>query len=149
MFCAMIDLSQAYDRININTLCPKLNKTELLEQISNTIEYMCRNTFVNTVYGGQPSEFWRVRNGTRQGGITFGILFNFSINEVLDAIMNIPVGCSLICSKMNILFCADEILLLTPTEQALQVVLYSLSGTIRSLSLKNNIKNLCHIFFPL
>ena len=56
-FLCMIDLSQAYDRTNINTLCTKLRRTELPEQIPNIIEYMCINTFFNTVYGRQPSEF--------------------------------------------------------------------------------------------
>ena len=51
----MIDLSQAYYRINIKTLCSKLKRTELPQQISNIIEYTCRNTFFNTVYGGQLS----------------------------------------------------------------------------------------------
>ena len=50
MFCVMIEISQAYDRININTLCTKLRRTELPEQISNLIEHMCRKAFVNTVY---------------------------------------------------------------------------------------------------
>ena len=50
IFCAMNDLSQAYDRININTLCTKLRRAELPELITNIIEYMCRKTFVNTVY---------------------------------------------------------------------------------------------------
>ena len=54
LFCAMISLSQAYDRININTFCTKLKRTELPEQIPNKIECMYRNTSVNTVYGGQP-----------------------------------------------------------------------------------------------
>ena len=80
----MIDLSQTHDGININTLCTKLRRTELPEQITNINEYMCRNTFVNTVYDGQPSEFWAIGNRTRQGGKTSGILFNFYINEVLD-----------------------------------------------------------------
>ena len=53
----MIDLSQAFDRIIINTLCTKLLRTKLPKQISNIIEYISRNTFVNTVYGEQPSEF--------------------------------------------------------------------------------------------
>ena len=34
VFCAMIDLSQAYDRININTHCTKLKRIKLPEQIS-------------------------------------------------------------------------------------------------------------------
>ena len=61
--------------------------------------------------------------------------------------MKLPVGCSLSCSKMNILCYADDIVLLAPTAQALQVMLDSLSGTIRSLSLKINIKKSCHIVF--
>ena len=47
----MIDLSEAYDQININTVSIKLKRTEQPEQISKIIEYMCKNTFVNTVYG--------------------------------------------------------------------------------------------------
>jgi len=147
VFCAMSDLSQAYDRININIFYIKLNRTKPPEPISNIIEYMCRNTFVNTVYGGQPSDFWPVGNGTRQGGITAGVLFNFYINEVLDTIMNLPVDCSLSCSKMNILCYADDIVLLAPTAQALQFMLDSLSHTIRSLSLKINFQKSCHIVF--
>ena len=74
VFCAMIDHSQAYDRININTLCTKIKRTEIPEQVSNIIEYMCENNFINTIYGEQPSEFWPVGN------------------EVLDTNMNLPVG---------------------------------------------------------
>jgi len=136
VFCAMSDLSQAYDRININIFYIKLNRTKPPEPISNIIEYMCRNTFVNTVYGGQPSDFWPVGNGTRQGGITAGVLFNFYINEVLDTIMNLPVGCSLSCSKMNILCYADDIPPGTPPGQNTYqpnpsfVPLCSIGGTV-------------------
>ena len=99
----MIGLSQVYDRIDINTLSSKLRINELPEHITSINEYMCGNTFVNTVYGGKPSEFCLVENGMRQGGITSGILFNYYVHAVLDTIMNLPVGCSLNCSKMNIL----------------------------------------------
>ena len=66
MFCVMIDVSQAYDLIIVNTLCTKLKRTELPEQISDTNENMCINTFVNSFYGGQPSEFRPV--GEMAGG---------------------------------------------------------------------------------
>ena len=56
----MIVLSQVYDRVTINIICTKLRRTELPEQITNIIEYMCGNIFVNTVYSGDPSEFWPV-----------------------------------------------------------------------------------------
>ena len=65
VFCAMMDLSQAYDQNNINTLCNKLRRTVPPDQNINIIGYMCGNTFVNTLNGRQPSELWSVGNGTR------------------------------------------------------------------------------------
>ena len=143
----MVDLQQAYHRTNINTLCTKSKRTQLPGQISIILEYTCRNTFINTVYGGQQSEFWPEGNGTRQGGITYGILFNFYINEVLGTIMNLPVGSSLNCSKIKVLCYADDILFLALTAQTLQVRLDSLSDAIPTLSLKINVQNSWHFVF--
>ena len=61
------------------------------------------------------------------------------MNVVLDTIMILPVGCSLNCSKMNILWYADDIVLLAPTTHALQVMLDTPSDTIRNLTLKINV----------
>ena len=140
----MIDLSQAYDRTNINTLFTKLKQSELPDQITNIIEYMCGNTFVNTVYSGEPSEFCPVGNGTRQGGITSGILLNFYIIEVSDTFMNLPVSCSLNCTQMNILSYADDIVLLAPLTHSLQVMFDTLSDTIHTLLLEINVHKSCH-----
>ena len=62
---------------NINTLCSKLRKTELLERITNVDECMYGNTFVETVYDGQLNEIWRVGNKTGHERITSRILFKF------------------------------------------------------------------------
>ena len=64
MFCDLIDLSQAYDRVDINTLCTKLMRAEPRGQITEVNEYTCRNTFINTVFGGQPSELLTTGDGT-------------------------------------------------------------------------------------
>ena len=61
--------------------------------------------------------------------------------------MNIPVGCSLNCSEINILCYADDIVLLSPTAHAVQVMLDTLFDTIRFLSLKINDQKSCHIVF--
>ena len=71
----------------------------------------------------------------------------FYINEVLNTIMNFPVGCSLNCSKFKILCYDDDIVLFVLTAHALQVMLDTLSDTIRNLSLKINFQKLCHIVF--
>jgi len=52
VYCAMVDLSKAYHRINISSLCDKLKATYLPGQIFNLIEFMGKNTFVCTSYEG-------------------------------------------------------------------------------------------------
>ena len=42
--CAMVDLSKAYVRINISSLCDKLKSTYLPGQIVNLIEFMDKKT---------------------------------------------------------------------------------------------------------
>ena len=59
------------------------------------------------------------------------------MNEDSDTIINLPVGCSLICRKINIICSADDIVLLASTAQALQILLDSLTDMVRTPSLKN------------
>ena len=59
----MVDISKAYDRINTSLLCDKMRETELPGQVIALIDFMCKNTFVCTSYGGQLSDEWNVRNG--------------------------------------------------------------------------------------
>ena len=70
VYCAMVDLSRTYDKINTRLLCDKIRETELPGQVFALIDFMCKINFVCTSYGGQPSDEWSVRNGVRQGGIS-------------------------------------------------------------------------------
>ena len=103
VYCAMVDLPKAYDRINTSLLCDKMRDTELPGQVIALINFMCKNTFVCTSYGGQLSDEWNVTNGVRQGSISSGIIFNFYVNEVIPDISKLLAGYTLTCSKANIL----------------------------------------------
>ena len=50
VYCAMVDLSKAYDKINISSLCNTLKATYLPGQFVNLIEFKGKNTFVCTFY---------------------------------------------------------------------------------------------------
>ena len=143
----MVDLSKAYDRINTSLLCDKMRETELPGLVIEFIDFMCKNTFVCTSYGGQLSDEWNVRNGVRQGGISSGILFNFYLNEVISDITKLPVGCTLNCNKVNILGYADDLVLVAPTAQALQLMLNALTCKLSTLSLQVNVQKSCNIVF--
>ena len=77
VFCTIVDLSKAYDRISTCLLCDEMRETDLFGQVRALIEFMGKNTFVCSPYGGQLSDEWKVKNGVLQGGIISGILFSF------------------------------------------------------------------------
>ena len=78
--CAFLDLSKAFDRVNINILISKLLKTNLPKSIIKIIGYMYLNSNVRLKFNGKTGGEWRVGNGVRQGGIMSPHLFNFYIN---------------------------------------------------------------------
>ena len=100
-----------------------MRETELPGQVIALIDLMCKNTFVCSSYGGQLSGEWNIRNGVQHGGFSSGIVFNFYLNEVISDISKLPAGCTLNCSKFNILGYADDLVLVAPTAQALQLLL--------------------------
>ena len=132
VYCAMFDLSKAYIRINISSLCDKIKATYLPELLVNLIEFMGKNTFVSTSYEGCLSDDWKVGNEVHQGIITSGIHFNFDLNEVLTDLSDLPIGCNLNVNRLNIFCFAHDIALLTPTENALQFTLYTLATKLES-----------------
>ena len=88
---------------------------------------MGKNTFVCTSYEGCLGDEWKVGNGLRRGGITSGILFNFYVKEVLTDSADLSLRCELNGNWVNIFCYADNIVLLVPTENALQIVLDTLA----------------------
>ena len=66
--CAVVDLSKAFDCVNSNILFEKLRCTSLNRSIIDVLNFMYRNTSVNTVFNGVGSNPWQIGNGVRQGG---------------------------------------------------------------------------------
>ena len=75
VYCAIVDLSKAQDKIIISSLCDKLKAKYLPDQIVNLIEFIGKNTFVCSSYEGCLNDEWKEANGIRLRGITSGILF--------------------------------------------------------------------------
>ena len=143
----MIDISKAFDKINYDILISKILKTSLPKQIVYMLEFMFKNTYVNTSINKVASEPWRVENGTRQGGINSPILFSFYINDTINAISNMNVGCSLGGIRTNIICYADDVCLLAPTAVALQKLIDVASVQLENIRLDVNVsKCACMVF---
>ena len=52
----MVDLLKTYDRISTSLLCDKKRETYIPGQVIALMDFLGRNTFVCTSYGGQLSD---------------------------------------------------------------------------------------------
>ena len=144
---AMVDCSKAFDRINKNILFDKLVCTDLDPKIVNIIRCMYSNAYVSTLFNGVKTESWKIGNGVRQGGILSPLLFSFYINEVLETISNMPVGCSLPGFKTCVLAYADDLIFLAPSGTGLQSMLDSLDELLSNLCLTINPQKSSYMLF--
>ena len=86
-------------------------------------------------------------NVTRLWGTVSGLLFIFYINSLLREISNLPQGCVLAGSKMNIICYADDTLFLTSSSTGLQTLLNKPVYRLNELSLKVNTQKPSYILF--
>ncbi|CAF2129717.1 unnamed protein product [Rotaria magnacalcarata] len=98
-------------------------------------------------YGDAFSYKWQIRNGVRQGGVLSPSLFNIFVNELINKIDKLKVGCKLGTSYSNIIAYADDIVLLAPSVSALQRLLDEIVVQANKLGLKFNVlKSICIVF---
>ena len=90
-------------------------------------------SIVSTLFNGTRSESWLTGNGVRQGGILSPLLFGFYINDMLESISNMNVGCSLNGYKTNIIAYADDLLLMSPSLSGLQQMLNKVQDCLSDL----------------
>ena len=117
---AAIDLSNAYDKVNHDKLLEKLQKSNVPPLIIKIWQFIFSNTNVAVKFGDKLGDWWKVKNGLRQGGCTSALFFAFYIDEVLSEIKKLNIGCSLKFEKMNIIAFADDIFILSPSAKGLQ-----------------------------
>ena len=83
---AFLDLTKAFDRVKFDVLVRKLSETSLPSNLVKNLEFMLRNSWVSTRFGGVSGAEWLIGNGVRQGGILSPILFNFYLNDLIEKV---------------------------------------------------------------
>ena len=131
----MVGLSKAHVIIKISSLFDKLKAAYAPGQLVNLIEFKGKNTSVRTSYEKCLSHEWKVDNGICQGSVTSGTLFDLILKEVSIGLANIPLVCELNGNRLNVFCCEYDIELLTPAENALQIMLDTLVLKTEMLSL--------------
>ena len=145
--CGMVDVSKAFDKINHSILIDKLHKSGLPKHIIGIIAYMMNNSYANIFVNNITTDLWKIGNGTRQGGLISPLIFSYYINDIIDDISQMAIGCELGGIKTNIICYADDICLLAPSTQALQSILNLLYAKLKNIGLSVNIEKCKYIVF--
>ena len=89
----------------------------------NVLMYWYMNMTVVCKWGNSVSFEFRVLSGVRQGGILSPSLFSLYVDELISILRKSHVGCHLIDLFVGCLFYADDLALLSPTRETMQLLL--------------------------
>jgi hypothetical protein len=138
VFTSFLDLSKAFDKVNHFMLINKLCNSTVSPIIVNILKNMYEKQFVHVNFKGADGEEWLLGNGVRQGGVISPLLFNYYINDILNEIADLSVGCKLNMIRHNIQGYADDLTLLAPSASGLQLLVDRLSAMLSDLCLTLN-----------
>ena len=146
--CCLIDYSKAYDRVNYRILLSKLIDSRVPRDIVLLMKCIFENFNIGVRFNNACSEMdFKAGNGVRQGGVCSGVLFTFYINDILEVVSRMSIGCSLGSSRINIIAYADDLTILAPSRTALQFLVNIVAEMSLELCLSINSNKTQYIVF--
>ena len=149
VFCAFLDASKAFDRVNHSKLFRKLCEHSVPLCVSRLLRYWYMHQTVHVRWGTCNSSSFRVSNGVRQGGILSPLLFNVYVNELSERLNKVPAYSAIGHVHINRLFYADDLCLMAPSVQGLRMLLRECEKYGVDFDIKYNpAKSHCLYFIP-
>ena len=123
MYCCLLDFSKAFDKVNFNQLFKKLLARAVPAIILRLILFIYMNQSCFIRWNSVESDTFSVKNGVRQGAILSPSLFCVYLDTLLSQLRDAGVGCHIGGTFLGAFGYADDVTLLAPTKQALQLML--------------------------
>jgi hypothetical protein len=123
VYCCLLDFSKAFDKVNFESLFQKLLERSFPAIFLRLILYIYLNQSCYIRWNSVESSSFLVKNGVRQGAILSPSLFCVYLDTLLVRLRDAGVGCHVGGSFSGAFGYADDVTLLAPSRQALQIML--------------------------
>ena len=131
-YCAYIDFKKAFDWVNRDLLLYKLSTLfDIHGRLFNNLANIYSMSNSQLRLNGLLTETFDVTSGVRQGDVMSPILFSMFLNDLATGIKELNCGIELNDLMLSILLYADDIVLIAPSEEALQKMLDFVSAWCR------------------
>ena len=145
----LLDLSKAFDKMDHCALYLKLMDRSIPVQILSVLENWFSFCMSCVKWGPVTSHFYELKAGVRQGGVLSPILFGIYIDGLVKLVDKTNIGCKIGAICTGIFLYADDIILLTPSIQALQSLISLCESELDFLCMAVNVKkSACLRFGP-
>jgi hypothetical protein len=138
LFCGFVDITKAFDRLKYGEIWDRLKKIKCGTNIINMIREQYQNQDKKVMWEGEVSESFKVDMGVRQGSPLSPFLFAIVMDEIVETIKDLNVGCRINERVVNILVYADDIVVMGPTKHAVEKILKVLTRALKEKGLEVN-----------
>ena len=147
VYCAFLDASKAFDRLVHAGLFLKLLQRRVPLIFLNVIMMWYSNLECRVRWGDTMSEWFIIEAGVRQGGVLSPVFYCIYVDDLVDILVALGIGCYLIDKFLSILLYADDMALLAPSLKGLQLLLNATDAYCKQWDILLNAKKSKNMFF--
>ena len=124
-YCSFLDASKAFDRLVHAGLYTKLLLRQVPLLFINIIICWYSDLQCRVRWGDTVSDWFSIKAGVRQGGVLSPDFYCIYVDEIVDILSRMRIGCYLKDAFLAILLYADDMALLAPSLKGLQKLLFA------------------------
>jgi hypothetical protein len=129
-----LDMTQAFDKCRFDILFQKA-ADKLPAVIVRVLIFIYEKQHAWVRWGNSRSSIFGITNGTRQGSVLSPALFSLYVQELLDRLQVLGVGCHVGSTFVGAVAWADDFLLVAPSRTAMQLMLDTASAFAEEVGL--------------
>ena len=123
IYIATLDASAAFDKINIYGMLSKLIKLQVNFDIVRLFLSWYSGIESMVKWASELSDVFRIKSGVRQGGLASAFLFTVYVDDLLQELNNLDLGCHFDEMWLGALMYADDLILISGSIKKLQSML--------------------------